>query len=54
MEHIGNTLRRSLGGLADWPLMVLLAQLLGSREHSPDVERQRASMEGVQNSVSLA
>ena len=44
MEHIGNTLRRSLGGIADWPLMVMISMLISSNQHAPDVERQRATM----------
>ncbi|MBT3701114.1 MAG: GGDEF domain-containing protein [Alphaproteobacteria bacterium] len=44
MEQIENTFRRSLGGLADWPLLDMLSMLMGSKQHSPDVERQRSTM----------
>ena len=44
MEHLGNILRRSLGGMSDWPLLATVTTLVTSENHGQDVTRQRATM----------
>ena len=44
MEYIKRTFRRSLGEIADSPLLATLGWLISSRHHPLDVEHQRAAM----------
>jgi hypothetical protein len=44
MKYIENTIKRSLGGIAESPLLTTLTMLISSRGHSLDVRQIRASM----------